>query len=114
MIHRLPLATFLLAAGLTFGQVVIAQQPTPNNPLPLSRTPSSGYMLEPRPMSIPQQRAMFEADQRMLRMEWNKWIGYSPLRPNLNASYMSNGMQRYYIPSRGVIISAGNAYQWYW
>ncbi|MCA9133477.1 MAG: hypothetical protein KDA45_09995 [Planctomycetales bacterium] len=82
--------------------------------LPLSSPSSFAYTTQPLGMSIVQQRAMFEADQRMLRLEWNKWIGYSPSRPNTNASYMSNGLQRYYIPARGVIVGAGPSRSWYW
>ncbi len=70
-------------------------------------------MLQQQLLTIPQQRAKFAADQRMLRMEWNNWIGYSPLRPNVNASYMSQGMPNYYIYSRGVIVN-GNSRAWYW
>ncbi|MEZ6135493.1 MAG: hypothetical protein R3C53_11345 [Pirellulaceae bacterium] len=65
-------------------------------------------------LSIAQQRAIFAANQRVLRMEFNNWIGYSPLRPNVNASYMSSGYPRYYIPSRGVFVSATGGRAWYW
>ena len=86
-----------------------AQQP---EPLPLSTSRSSAY--QERPLTIAQQRAKFAADQRMLRLEWNQWIGHEPLRPFMNASYMSNGSPRYYIPSRGVIVSYGMGNAWYW
>lgn len=80
-------------------------------PLSLSTSPSDSA---PQRLTIAQQRAKFAADQRALRTEWNNWIGYSPLRPDRNASYMSNGVQRYYIPSRGVIVSSGMSRAWYW
>lgn len=82
-------------------------------PMPLSNSPSAAYASY-NSLSYAQQRARFADEQRAMRMEWNNWIGYSPLRPNMNASYMSNGLQRYYIPRRGVIVSAGPSSQWYW
>ena len=85
----------------------------PVAPLPLSNSPSVQYPA-PAPLSFAQQQARFEAEQRTLRMAWNNWIGYSPLRPNMNASYMSNGLQQYYIPSRAVIVSTGHTRSWYW
>ncbi len=93
---------------------VDAQEPaeaSPSDRIPLSNSPS--YELPP-PLTFAQQKARFQEEQRMLRMEWNKWIGYSPSRPNMNASYMSNGLQRYYIPSRGVIVTGYNHSGWYW
>lgn len=90
-----------------------AQAQEPSRPLPLGTSGSPSDEVAKVP-SVIQQRAMFAAEQRILRIEYNNWIGHSPLRPNMNASYMSNGMQRYYIPSRGAIVSAGNARSWYW
>jgi hypothetical protein len=103
-----------VALFISFEQPGMAQEPlkAPSVPMPLTNSPSA-YNTMP-PLTIPQQRAKFEADQRMLRMEWNNWIGYSPSRPNMNASYMSNGLQQYYIPSRGVIVSTGHSRSWYW
>lgn len=68
----------------------------------------------PKPLTFPQQVARYQAEQRMLRMQWNQWIGYSPLRPNMNSSYMSNGLNRYYIPSRGIIVTGNYHNGWYW
>ena len=105
----------VLVTMLAVPSVVKAQEPANRIdrqlPLVTANSPSDSV---PQELTIVQQRAKFAADQRMLRTEWNNWIGYSPLRPNLNSSYMSNGTQRYYIPSRGVIVSAGNARAWYW
>lgn len=91
---------------------VRAQEPLPEPNLPLSNTPSTAY--EPAPLTYAQQIARFESEQRILRLEWNKWIGYDPLRPSMNASYMSNGLRHYYIPARGWIVSTGPARSWYW
>ncbi|MCC6511685.1 MAG: hypothetical protein IT423_21475 [Pirellulaceae bacterium] len=68
-------------------------------PLPLTTTASlGGYdATVPQPLTIAQQRARFDADQRMLRMQWNKWIGYEPLRPALPNAMMNNEMNPYYL-----------------
>lgn len=68
----------------------------------------------PKPLTFAQQNARFQAEQAMMRMQWNKWIGHDPARPFVNASFMSNGFQRYYIPSRGLIVTGGNVRTWYW
>ncbi len=60
------------------------------------------------------QRVQFEARQRVLREEWNQWIGYSPARPTVNASNLSNGLPYYYVPSRGQIVTTGMGRSWYW
>ncbi len=97
-------------------QTLHAQEPTAANPiaLPLSSPSSASYNQEASGWSIIHQRAMFEAEQRMLRTEYNKWIGYNPARPNMNASYLSNGRQLYYIPSRAQFVNAGATRSWYW
>lgn len=81
--------------------------------LPLTQSPSTAASA-PQQFTFAQQQARFVAEQRMLRMEYNNWIGYSPLRPNMNASYMSSGYQHFYIPSRGVIVSSSPQRAWYW
>ncbi|MEM7474440.1 MAG: hypothetical protein AAF483_05550 [Planctomycetota bacterium] len=101
----------VLALLVAFSSSLVGQEPK-NDSIPLTSTEASSYSV--KPMTMAQQRAHFEAQQRMLRMEFNKWIGYSPLRPTMNSSYMSNGVQRYYIPSRGIIVSNYNTYSWYW
>ena len=84
---------------------------TEQSTLPLSNSASMSYA---PPLTFAQQTARFHAEQRAIRMEWNNWIGYSPSRPNMNANYMSNGVHRFYIPSRAVIISMGHTNGWYW
>jgi hypothetical protein len=87
----------------------------PEVALPLSNTPSMDhYHPQVSQFSIAQQRAWYAAQQNMYRQEWFNWIGYSPLRPTVNASYMSNGYPRYYVPSRGVITSGGAVRSRYW
>lgn len=90
-----------------------AQEPVAVRDAPrLPLTNSTSY--EVKPLTYAQQRARFVDQQRVMQMAFNRWIGYSPLRPNMNASYMSNGVQRYYIPSRGMIVSPSNVRTWYW
>ncbi len=69
-----------------------------DKPLPLSTTASVGSYdaAVSKPLTIAQQRARFEADQRMLRMQWNKWIGYEPLRPALPYALTNNEMNPYF------------------
>jgi hypothetical protein len=117
MIYRLTwqLSLFSMVLFLAAQSSAVAQEndeALATRPLPLSN--SNSYDYTPQPLTIVQQRAKFEADQRTLRMNWNNWIGYSPSRPNMNASYMSNGMQTFYIPSRGVIVTASRPRSWYW
>lgn len=109
----------LCAAFICWQQPATAQEVVnpspPAKPLPLSSPATSAYnSLSVQPLNIVQQRAMFEAEQRMLRTEWNKWIGHSPARPNLNASYMSNGRQLYFLPQRQQFVNAGATRSWYW
>lgn len=110
------LSRLALSLALTFfvvGQSQCLAQEAAEEPLPLTQSPSVKYVTT-QPLSFAQQQARFEAEQRSMRLQWNNWIGYSPSRPNMNASYMSNGVQRYYIPSRALIVSAGYTRTWYW
>lgn len=73
------------------------------SPIPLSTTLSlGGYdATVSQPLTIAQQRARFDADQRMLRMQWNRWIGYEPLRPSSPNVLMQNEINPYYLqPAR--------------
>ena len=105
--------TLALALGLlmVLAVNVNAQEPATED-IPLSNSPSVSYA--PQPLTYAQQNARFAADQRMFRIQWNKWIGHDPLRPTMNASYMANGLQRFYIPSRSVIVSSSHTRAWYW
>jgi hypothetical protein len=98
-----------------FGQADAQENPTaqPQPAMPVSNSPSAVYY-QYKPLTFAQQRARFEAEQRMYRMEWNLWIGHSPLRPNSNASYMAASYyQNYYNADRGVLINTGTR-GWYW
>ena len=67
--------------------------------LPLSTTTSlGGYDATiAKPLTIAQQRARYEADQRMMRMQWNKWMGYEPSRPALPNALTNNEMNPYFL-----------------
>ncbi len=79
--------------------------------LPITNsTSASAYYKLP---SLAQQQAMYEAEQRMLRMEWRNWTNQSPLRPTMNASFMTGGYQSYYAPQRGILVYSGHR-GWYW
>ena len=109
-LKRLALAC---ACALLMASVVNAQefgeldQPAPKPTV-------SPSVQQPKPLSFAQRTARYQAEQAMMRIQWNKWIGYEPLRPHMNASYMSNGSQRYYIPSRGLVVTGGSVNAWYW
>lgn len=99
----------LLSAAVSTG--LQASEPTsPSDKMSLSSSSSVGQQA----LTFPQQVARYEAQQRVMRMQWNANIGYSPLRPNMNASWMSNGVQVFYIPSRSVFVSTNSARAWYW
>ncbi len=53
------------------------------------------------PASLRQARAMYEAQQRLKRIERNRWMGHEPLRPSFNAVPM---MTSRYAPNRVVYI----------
>ncbi len=92
----LPSALFLLAmcAG-----IARADDPSASTSLPLTTSSSwdSYNGTVPQPLTIAQQRARYQADQRMMRMEWNKWIGYEPLRPSMPNAMMSNELNHHYM-----------------
>lgn len=88
------------------------------NSLPLSSRSAAEYARydsqRQETRELIRQRVQFEAQQRVLREQWYQWIGYSPSRPTVNASYMSTSTQYYYIPTRGRIVSSGPARALYW
>lgn len=55
----------------------------------------------PTAASLRQARAMYEAQQRLRRIERNRWMGHEPLRPSFNAVPM---MTSRYSPNRVVYI----------
>jgi hypothetical protein len=101
MLRILPCLAGLLA--LFAGTARADDPPAATAPLPLSTTASLGNYeaAVSKPLTIAQQRARFEADQRMMRIQWNKWIGYEPHRPALHNALTNNEMNPYYMqPTR--------------
>ena len=101
MIRPVMLAVLSCLASTAFSAAAMAQadDTVVPPPLPLSSTSSlSGYEgTVQQPLTIAQQRARYDADQRMLRMQWNKWIGYEPLRPSQPNALTNNEMNPYYM-----------------
>lgn len=62
--------------------------------LPLT-TSTSAAMYFPKPLTYPQQLARYEAEQRTMRMERNRWIGLDPARPITNSSYTYSGLYNF-------------------
>ena len=125
MIRPIYLLTWLPAVMLLscFSSLDVHAQETPSgtsygNLMPLSSQSVAEYARydsdRQETRELIRQRVQFEAQQRVLREQWYQWIGYSPARPSVNASYTSSTTQQYYIPSRGRIISSGPARSLYW
>ena len=114
MKYRFLIALLVSWAGMA--TIVQAQQAlSPDSNLQVSDSTSiQYYQAQSQPLTYAQQRARFEAEQRLYRIEWNNWIGYSPSRPAVNSSYMSSIAPRYFVPSRGVVYHTGQSRLWYW
>lgn len=96
-------------------QPAVAQEPQePVKALPLVSPSAVVYTQPAYGWSLIHQRARIEAEGRLMRTEFNRAIGHSPARPNLNASYLSGGSQMYYMPARQQFVNAGVARGWYW
>ncbi len=86
-----------LLAFATLASAARADETTQS--LPMSTTTSIGSYeaTVSKPLTIAQQRARYDADQRMMRMQWNKWIGYEPARPALPYALTNNEWNPYYM-----------------
>jgi hypothetical protein len=91
------LASFGLMMVASISTASAQAQPEANPVMPITNSPSAA-IYTPAPSFI-HMRARFQAEQLMYRMEAYEWAGYSPLRPNVNASYMS--APTYSPPHRG-------------
>ncbi len=87
---------FLLVITALMAVPLQAQQPQDinNEALPLT-TSTSAAMYFPKPLTYPQQMARFEAEQRTMRMERNRWLGLDPARPITNSSYTYSGLYNF-------------------
>ena len=123
--HLIPAALLLIAfsSANCLAQENSAPDSAPPATPPVKRLPLSGssaatYQSYDAYREVARQqireRVQFEARQRVLREERNQWIGYSPARPTVNASNLSNGLPYYYVPSRGQIVTTGMGRAWYW
>ncbi len=94
-LRNIALALAVAGCGCWLQSDLPAQEPI-KELMPLSNSPSaSDLMNQTRALSYRQQQARFVAEQTMLRMEWNKWHGYVPARPNTNSSYLSSGLYNF-------------------
>jgi len=85
-----------------------AQEPLSDG-LPMT-TSTSAAQYFPKPLTYPQQIARFEAEQRSMRMEHNRWIGFDPARPVTNSSYMYSGLYNF-TPGSGGSIAYGSRHR---
>ena len=99
MNRRVLLCLLTVWGFLSVGQQLHAQKP--DDVLPMSTSTSASVIFEPRPLTYPQQMARYQAEQRLQRMEYNRWIGFDPARPATNSSYMYSGLYNF---------NAGNSY----
>lgn len=110
---KVKLKTILASLGLALIGTIssaAAQNPADTNlVMPITNSPSA-VMYAPMP-SFNQQLARFQAEQMAYRLEAYNWAGYSPLRPNVNASYMSS--PHYAPPHRGYMTNFTRR-GWYW
>lgn len=107
-------SSLTLALLLTLSVVASAQESS-RDPLPLSQSNSpSDYSIQAKPLTFPQQQARIISEQALARIELNKWYGYSPTRPNANASYLTSGLYNFYpAHSYSVRYPVGRRY-WGW
>lgn len=118
MSNQIVVALLIIAGGLGMAlqpQQSLAQEGLPPaKPMPLGSPSTAVYNQSAYAWTIIHERARVEAHNRMMRTEFNKWIGHSPARPNMNASYMSAGSPLFYMPASGQLVNAGVARSWYW
>lgn len=68
---------------------------------PVGATESETRVSKMSVAELRQQRALYKANQRMARIEYNLWMGYEPLRPKFNSIPMMStrySTQRLYVP----------------
>ncbi|HBE66756.1 MAG TPA: hypothetical protein DDW52_01275 [Planctomycetaceae bacterium] len=106
----------LLNASTAIAQDDIARGPfspsdqPPSETLPLTNSDSFS---RPKELTYHQQMARYVAAQRLYRIEFNKSIGYSPLRPAMGGDYMHYSPRRYFIPARQTVVGPGMVGGWY-
>ncbi len=115
MIRQIALLSSIVIVSL--GSVARADDPTPSGSavsgwsgLPLSKDTGSSpeilYNRSTQAQRLRQQRAMYQEQQRLARIEANLWMGYEPLRPSwpsspsMTSRYRSNRVMviPYFVP----------------
>lgn len=106
---------FLLAVAVVTTTALQARAQDPFEPnkdvLPLT-TSTSAEMYFPKPLTYPQQMARYEAEQRTMRMERNRWIGFEPARPVTNSSYTYSGLYNF-TPGNNYSVAYGSRHRFY-
>ncbi len=106
------LMSLLVVAGtLSIVCQAQAQEPEASDTLPLS-TSTSAAQYFPKPLTYSQQLARYEAEQRTMRIEHNRWIGFDPARPATNASYMYSGLYNFKV-GNSYSIAYGSRHRFY-
>lgn len=104
-----------ISCSFLWQQASAQSQDVMKEAMPLSNSPSASDLLyQHSPLTYRQQQARFVAEQTMLRMEWNKWHGYVPARPNTNSSYLTSGLYNFQPAYRyqSVYSSRNRLYGW--
>ena len=100
-----------IAGVLTAAVPALAQEPESANGLPMT-TSTSASMYFPKPLTYPQQLARYEAEQRAMRMSYNRWIGFDPARPATNSSWMYSGLYNF-TPSVNYSVAYSSRHRFY-
>lgn len=128
MMKKLLQTSFLFLAFAAVSELAMGQENENNEKSPndttISAQPSSSSVAsqyktensQQKPMTFRQYRARVEMQQMLMRAEYNKWIGYEPLRPNISATpafnlpsavYWTPYNARVYYPT-----ASGNVFRW--
>lgn len=110
MLRQNMLILLVVAALMSVSFQARAQEPE-KDVLPLT-TSTSAAMYFPKPLTYPQQMARYEAEQRTMRMERNRWIGFDPARPITNASYTYSGLYNFN-PGNSYTVAYGSRHRFY-
>jgi hypothetical protein len=109
--HRHNILLLIVVAALMVVPYQSQAQEPEKDVLPLT-TSTSAAMYFPKPLTYPQQMARYEAEQRSMRMERNRWIGFDPARPITNSSYTYSGLYNFN-PGSSYSIAYGSRHRFY-
>ena len=98
-------ATVAAISGAMLAGNASAQQPVDNRPVFDPAAPaaheSAARQSKPTVAELRQARALYRANQRVARMEYNLWMGREPLRPRWNSIPMMStrySASKFYVP----------------